>query len=301
MANDTPVRMTFPPASKQQERLNLTIQPKSGIGTNHNKELGAHANVMSARTRAPQHAKERRQQHGLPAQTAIQAKFWERTPQGAYIWHTGPVTRIWKERIDLMTRVQETKPGNGWIFSGTYGVWERKTLFNAATAQSPLLESAISSVQSIARQPTMENVEQQMGPESSANLAYAAKMIGLTLGVGAIVTIGATFITFSMPAWVSAASRLGSIGTLVARLFKWAYDVRGAERRRESKFKPHMRNGAFVTISFVQLAVELSWSGGKYVFLPSGWHYEFYELLVAIKNATRSSAPQPVPVGAENA
>ena len=284
---------------QKQGRVRSTMQRKGNIDINDDAGLEAEADIMGVRALQLPPADGVKLVHAAHAGATVQGLFWEKRPDGQYVWHEGPVIpQLWKERMENGT--QETKPGNGWIHRGDYGVWDRKSVLDAVTDRSPLLQEGVPAVRALAREPTVENAEQQLGAERSANVAYAAKVIGVMLGVGAIVTIGATFVTFSLPAWVSPASRVFSMASLAGRFGKWWYDVSSATRRDESTFRPHIRNSAFVTLSFVQAAVELGNSGGKYVFLTSGWHHELYELLSAIKNAYQAAPPQ-APVGADNA
>jgi hypothetical protein len=57
-------------------------------------------------------------------QPVVQARFWEVTPAGKYIWHWGPVIkRWWRPSPNLDNGGQEMKGG--------YGVWLRKSAWDA--------------------------------------------------------------------------------------------------------------------------------------------------------------------------
>lgn len=248
----------------------------------------------------------------------IQATFWERTPTGEYIWHYGPVVRaLWKEY--KVQGMQEMRRGNGYIYSGNYGVWERLGTLELFTEHTPLLSTTRENVNTIVntvrdnlgsssgsdhvidiedsidhisgglsnviRNPNLDQVQQSLGETNSDKVEYVMKIVGATLGVTAIVAIGASFITVSLPPWVSIASKVFSGTTILARLVKSLYDYDDSKKRGETGFKPTVKNSIYLTIAFTQTMVELSYSGGKYVFATAGWHDELFQLFKLIKLA----------------
>ncbi|HMF79383.1 MAG TPA: hypothetical protein VK604_27225 [Bryobacteraceae bacterium] len=223
----------------------------------------------------------------------IQAMFWEKKPDGQYVFHYGSTKTGWAVGEKwIKSNDPDYKRPNEWY---AYGVWERA---------SNLPRQVLSQVSNVASSVVsgIATAEASVpGTTTEDKLRYVGKMVALMLGVGAIVVIGSTFITIELPAWVSIASRGGSIGIMVSRLAKWAYDVHSARREDSSTFDAHARNGVFVTLSFVQTAVELSMSGGKYVFLTGGWHYELYQFFkwIASCSCCKSSQTESTPLLAE--